>query len=135
VQQACNDAMASPIPHSILVVEDEVLVRMVIADDLLQAGFQVIQAATADEALKVFQSSIAIDLIVSDIDMPGTLDGLQLARVVRANWPATKILIYSGKNPIGLASIPVDAFLTKPCSPALLIDTVDHLLGIRNVRP
>jgi CheY-like chemotaxis protein len=135
VQQACNDAMASPIPHSILVVEDEVLVRIVAVDDLVQAGFQVIQAGTADEALKVLQSSIKIDLIVTDINMPGPLNGLQLARVVRANWPHIKIIILSAENPIALASIPADAFLTKPCSPALLVDTVDQLLGIRNVRP
>jgi CheY-like chemotaxis protein len=127
--------MVSPISHSILVVEDEVLIRIVAADDLVQAGFEIIQAGTADEALRVLQSSIKIDLLVTDINMPGTLDGLQLARVVRANWPHIKIIIHSAQASIGLASIPADAYLTKPCLPALLIDTVNHLLGIRNVRP
>ena len=68
--------------HNILLVEDEVFARLATADDLMNAGFQVIQAATADEALKLLQSSAKIDLVVTDIVMPETLDGCDLANLI-----------------------------------------------------
>ena len=71
-------------PPTVLVVEDEVLVRLMICEELRERGLRVIEAVTADQAAEVLQSSTEVDLIVSDIKMPGRLDGLALARHVDA---------------------------------------------------
>jgi CheY-like chemotaxis protein len=85
----------SPPPH-ILVVEDEVLVRAVLADQLRVSGFSVIEASRADEALAYLRAGGPADLLFSDIQMPGSLNGLQLARQVRQDFPAVPIILTSG---------------------------------------
>jgi CheY-like chemotaxis protein len=127
--------MPAPGPHSILVVEDEALIRMMIADDLRQAGFKIIEAANADDALKVLQTSVKVDMVLTDIRMPGSLDGLELARRVRANWPKLKILIVSGEPRSTLAGTPADAFLGKLYRRTELIDYINQLLGKQNDQP
>jgi CheY-like chemotaxis protein len=72
----------------ILLVEDEVLVRVTISDLLRQAGFTVIKATTADIAWRFLKASGPVDLVFSDIETPGSLDGLQLARSIRARFPS-----------------------------------------------
>lgn len=80
----------------ILVVEDEVLVRVALADALRAAGFSVVEAATADEALSYLQAGGHVDLIFSDINMPGSLDGLELAYRIRDAFPFLAIILTSG---------------------------------------
>jgi CheY-like chemotaxis protein len=121
------------VPHSILLVEDEVFARLAMADALMAAGFQVIQAATADEALKVLHSTVEIDLVLTDIKMPGTLDGCDLAKLIVANWPDIKVIILSGRYIEALATTPADAFVAKPCLMPLLMTTIRRLLGIGDV--
>jgi two-component system, response regulator PdtaR len=84
---------------TILVVEDEALVRLWIADELRTAGFLVIEGVSADEALTVLRGTIPIDLVMTDVRMPGSLDGLGLAETVRALWPDLKIILCSGDPP------------------------------------
>jgi CheY-like chemotaxis protein len=127
--------MPAPGPHSILVVEDEALIRMMIADDLRQAGFKIIEAANADDALKVLRTSVKVDMVLTDIRMPGSLDGLELARRVRTNWPKLKILIVSGEPRSTLAGAPADAFLGKLYRRTELIDCINQLLGKQNDQP
>jgi two-component system, response regulator PdtaR len=127
--------MPTRVPDSILVVEDEVLIRLMIADDLMQAGFQVIQAGTGDDALKVLRSSVKVDLLLTDIHMPGGLDGLQLAAEVRANWPAVKIVILSSQRPVGLVPTLADGFVGKPYRDQDLFNCVNQLLGRANDQP
>lgn len=81
---------------TILVVEDEVLVRMVIADYLRECGYRVIEAATADEALSVIRSDEPVALVFTDVQMPGTMDGFALARWLRAERPGIHVIITSG---------------------------------------
>src|SRR5438874_384004 len=76
---------AKPAPTTILVVEDEVLVRMLIADQLRNAGYSVIEAADADEALALLAHTFNVNVVLSDVQMPGSLDGAGLARIVRSN--------------------------------------------------
>ena len=121
--------MCAPAPWKILVVEDEVLIRLLIADALMEAGFQVIQAASADEALEVLQSSVEVDLVVTDVRMPGSINGLELASRVRANWPALKIVIASAEYPVTLSGAPADALIGKPFRPTDVVDVVKQLLG------
>jgi two-component system, response regulator PdtaR len=111
-------------------VEDEVLIRLMIVDDLTAAGFAVVQASTADEALKLLRSVTDIALVVTDVRMPGTMNGLELARRVRADWPKAKIALLSGNHEPVLPEHTADAFVGKPYWPPHLIGCVNKLLGI-----
>lgn len=76
--------------HTILIVEDEVLVRMTIADYLRECGFQVAEAGSADEALSILNSEMPVDLVFSDVQMPGTMNGFGLAHWIRQHRPDLK---------------------------------------------
>jgi CheY-like chemotaxis protein len=80
----------------VLVVEDEPLVRMDMADCLTDEGFEVIEASDADEAIKALEADGRIRLLFTDVDMPGTMDGLKLARFVADRWPPVRIIVTSG---------------------------------------
>jgi CheY-like chemotaxis protein len=83
----------------VLVVEDETLMRMFMADFLDEAGFKVFEAVTADEALTVLQARPDVQVVVTDIEMPGTMNDLELTRVVRKRWPGVGVVISSGRAP------------------------------------
>jgi two-component system, response regulator PdtaR len=129
------DPMSRGVPHSILVVEDEVLIRIMIADDLTAAGFNVIQAVTADEALKILYTSVEIDMVLTDVRMPGRLNGLDLARLVRMNWPNMKVIIVSADYHGAIADMPADAFFSKPYLTPDLIASINQLLAKTNDLP
>lgn len=80
----------------VLIVEDEVLVRMVVAEYLRDCGFMVIEAGSAEEALKLFKADIEVDAVFSDIQMPGEMDGFGLARWLRQHHPEVKVILTSG---------------------------------------
>jgi len=99
---------------TILVVEDETLTRMIGADMIAAAGFRVIEAASADEALIILEGA-EVELMFSDVDMPGSMDGLALAEIVHARWPNVRLLLTSGHHLLADADIPDDGrFLAKP---------------------
>jgi CheY-like chemotaxis protein len=81
---------------SVLVVDDVALVRLLVVDYLRASGFDAIEAANADDAMRMLESGAPIDVVFSDIVMPGTSDGLALASWVRVNHPQTKIVLGSG---------------------------------------
>lgn len=99
--------------HTILVVEDEVLVRMNIAERLREADFVVIEAVNADEAIEVLASNRDIGAVMTDIRMPGTMDGLELARLVRSRYPTIRILLTSGHLSAGDA-VAHEGYFAKP---------------------
>jgi CheY-like chemotaxis protein len=113
--------------HTVLVVEDEVLVRLMIAEELRSAGFQVIEAASADEALAVLANISDVSLIISDIRMPGSMDGLGLAKKVRAEFPKIRIVLTSG-HLMTLSSVDHDGFFFKPYEPDEIVDLIKTLL-------
>ncbi len=98
-------AASNPRP-TILIVEDEILVRMAIALQLRDAGYAVLEAADADEALRLVEASDAIDLVFSDVNMPGEMDGEALGRWLRHNRPHIKLLLTSGAGWSGAAPHP-----------------------------
>jgi CheY-like chemotaxis protein len=83
-------------PPTILVVEDEILVRTVIAAYLRDCGFDVVEAGNADEAVRVLEAGIRIDIVFSDVNMPGSLDGFGPAQWLRRERPRLKIILTSG---------------------------------------
>jgi CheY-like chemotaxis protein len=107
----------------VLLVEDEPLVRMSAADDLQEAGFHVLEAANADVALAVLEAcSDEVRVLFTDIDMPGSMNGLVLAESVRRRWPHISLLISSAYRRPHQSQIPRDGrFLPKPyCSDAVV---------------
>lgn len=106
---------ASP---TILVVEDEALILFALSEDLRAAGFQVLEARNADEAVRKLEENPDIGLMFTDIDMPGSMDGLCLSANVRDRWPPVRIIITSGKRKPGSEAMPDGGvFLSKPYSP------------------
>jgi len=94
---------ASP-KRTVLVVEDDILVRLTIADHLRGAGYIVFEAPNAAEAAAVFASGERVDVVFTDVQMPGAMDGLMLARWVQEHYPGTPVLITSGKGGAAFSS-------------------------------
>ncbi|KKB80506.1 transcriptional regulator [Devosia soli] len=116
--------------QTVLVVEDESLVRMAIVDRLENEGFLVREAANADEALAILTKNLDIRLVFTDVDMPGTMDGLKLAAAVRDRWPPIKIVVTSGYKHVRLDEIPAEAeFVPKPYDPDNLISALRRLMS------
>jgi len=100
-------------PACVLLVEDEVIIRSLLADELRHAGLCVVEASNADEAWAYLQAGNRPGLLFSDIHMPGSMDGIALARLVLTNYPETKIIVTSG-NPGPRSFSDVGVFLSKP---------------------
>ena len=112
---------------TVLLVEDEVLIRLMLADELRSQGLQVLEASNADEALTVLQSSLPVHLLFTDIRMPGRMDGVELAKVAHARFPQIKSIIGSSGRPEQSIDF-ADAFLAKPYDLRELADQVRRLL-------
>src|SRR5579862_7438016 len=97
-----------------------------ISEFLRDSGFDVVEAGSADEALKVFESGTEIDLLFSDIRMPGTMDGCDLARRIRDDWPDTRVILISGYSNalIGAKDTLSDMVLQKPCRPLSVLAAI-----------
>jgi DNA-binding response OmpR family regulator len=122
-------------PSSILVVEDEVLFRLSVAENLRESGFVVIEASRAEEAMTLLETrSRPVDLLLTDLGMPGAMDGLGLARWVRAKFPEIPIIILSGALPGLVLPGDGDAVFSKPHSPAALLTRIHELLRHRSGR-
>jgi two-component system, response regulator PdtaR len=86
-------------PPVVLLVEDEPLIRMVFADSLADKGVEVVEASNAAAALEIMAERSDVDLIFTDINMPGETDGLDLARAVHRDWPDVRLMLTSGRDP------------------------------------
>ncbi len=117
-------------PHTarILVVEDEVLIRAVIAEELRLAGFSVIEAGRADEALIYIEAREQVNLIFSDIQTPGSLDGLQLAEILHDKYPGIPVILTSGNAPATRLGI-AQSFVPKPYDVTQTIALISEILA------
>jgi CheY-like chemotaxis protein len=115
----------------ILVVEDEALLRMLAGDILTEdAGYRVIEAANADEALILLESRHDVRLVFTDVNMPGELNGLDLARIVNTRFPGIKVMVTSGLASPYVGDLPKGTrFLPKPYTPPALITMVQEMLS------
>ncbi len=128
-----NNRPADSPPAVILIVEDDPILRFTLALELHQAGFAVREAASADEAETVLGTGAPIDLVVTDIEMPGTRNGLELAKIVRAFHPHMGVIVVSGiVPPSGIVGV-ADAFFSKPYDTDRLVLRIRSLLGPRKL--
>ena len=112
----------------ILVVEDEFLIRLSLTEALVDAGFAVTDAETADLALPLMQSG-AFDLLITDIQLPGTMNGFDLARAVRMTQPTLPVIFISGR-PAGHPPVSFrDLYINKPYAPDDLCRAAHRLLA------
>lgn len=115
---------------TVLLVEDETLIRMLGVDMLEEEGFLVIEANGADAAMTILGEQAGIDLLFSDVDMPGTMDGLELARIVHQRWPAVHILLTSGHHRLNETGLPDGGrFLRKPWTQGSMMEKVRSALA------
>ena len=99
----------------VLVVEDEPLQRMHAVDIVEAAGFEVIEASNADHAVRILESRDDVRIVFTDIDMPGSMDGMKLAAAVRNRWPPIEIILTSGLYDVKRDEMPArSVFLRKP---------------------
>jgi two-component sensor histidine kinase/CheY-like chemotaxis protein len=119
-----------PTPLNVLVVEDEMLLRMRAVGIVEDAGFTPIEAVNADEALAILESRSDVDLLFTDIQMPGTMDGLRLAHAVHERWPTIKIILVSGKLTPTDSERPTDSrFFGKPLEVKQVIAEIQEMIG------
>jgi DNA-binding NtrC family response regulator len=124
-----NSVSPAP-PSTVLVVDDDVLVRMAISENLRDAGFQVLEASSAHDALGVMLAEMPIHALVTDLRMPGAMDGFGLALAASGSTPEIKVLVMSAFLPEnhGARLSPFE-FLEKPFPPQTLIDRLRAMLG------
>jgi CheY-like chemotaxis protein len=112
----------------VLVVEDEFLIRIHAAEMIEEAGFDVVEASNADEAVAILEARLDIAVVFTDIQMPGSMDGLKLARAVRNRWPPIHIVATSGLVDVRTGDLPDGGrFLPKPYSSAQVIGALHEL--------
>src|SRR6266446_379746 len=118
------------IPAVVLVVEDEMLLRMRAVDMVEDAGYTSVEAVDADQAVAILESRSDIALLFTDIQMPGSMDGLGLAHSVHDRWPPIKIILVSGQLKLANIDIPVGSrFFGKPLEAKVMIAQMQSMIG------
>ena len=114
----------------VLVVEDTALIRMGAVDIVRTAGYEALEAQDADEAIRILESRDDIDLVFTDVQMPGTMDGLKLSHYIRDRWPPVRIMVASGMAILEESSLPTGSrFFTKPYNDSAIADAMARLLA------
>ena len=112
----------------VLIVEDEALIRMSAVDMIEQTGRGIVEAVDADEAIDILTSRTDIGFLFTDVEMPGSMDGLELARAVHDRWPGIAIIVTSGRRRPRQDDLPVGGrFITKPYEALTVARTIFEL--------
>jgi two-component sensor histidine kinase/DNA-binding response OmpR family regulator len=118
-------------PPVVLVVEDEIVLRMKAVDIVEDAGFTPVEAANADQALAILEARSDISVLFTDIQMPGSMDGLKLAHAVHLRWPMIKIILVSGQVAVTDADKPAESlFFGKPLKMNQMVSELQAMAGI-----
>jgi two-component system, response regulator PdtaR len=113
----------------VLLVEDEPLVRLTQMDILRESGFWVLEAQDADEAFEILRRRSDVKVVLTDVDMPGSLDGFEFARLVAQGWPEVGVMVISGKAFPEEGDLPPSAvFVAKPVYPDALVERLKALM-------
>ena len=116
--------------YVVLVVEDEMMLRMRVVDMVEDAGYVPVEAVDADEAMAILHARSDIALMLTDVQMPGSMNGLQLAHAVHERWPPIKIILASGALKLSGSDIPLDSrFFGKPLQSDEIIAEMREMLG------
>jgi two-component system, response regulator PdtaR len=125
--------MAGPASKStpvVLIVEDDLLLRMLAVEVVEEAGFIALEAADADEAVALLESRLDISVLFTDVNMPGSMDGLKLAHSVRDRWPPIKILLVSGHVRLQPSELPSNScFVGKPYRAAAMVEQLRSIVS------
>ena len=123
-----TDSRAAAARFVVLVVEDDTLLRMHAAEMIEEAGFQVLEAESADEAIRILEERTDVRIIFTDIDMPGSMNGLKLAHAVSNRWPPIRIVATSGHFQVRDGDLPTGGrFIPKPYRANQIISTLCEL--------
>jgi len=114
----------------VLVVEDNPLILMAALDLVTTTGFEGVGAASADEAIAILEARSDIRLVFTDIEMPGTIDGLKLAHHIRNRWPPIHLIVASGRTIIEVSQLPVgSSFFSKPYDNNTIVREMTRMLA------
>jgi CheY-like chemotaxis protein len=114
-------------PPTILVVEDEILLSDMVTEELEEAGYQVLSAFTGEEALTYLSGPDAIDLLFTDIRLPGGMDGWRVAEAARRLRPGLPVIYVTGYSVEQPRTVSGSRFMTKPYRPAMVIQAIQEL--------
>jgi CheY-like chemotaxis protein len=115
----------------VLLVEDEFLVRQTLVDILREAEFWVVEAQDADEAFELLRSRADVAAVLTDVNMPGSMNGIEFASLVRQGWPEVGVLVISGQADPGPSDLPSRAaFLRKPFRQTALIKAIREVIAV-----
>jgi two-component system, response regulator PdtaR len=121
--------MSSDSPIYVLVVEDEFLSRLHAVSLVEEAGYKAVEASNAEEAIAVLEARKDIRIVFTDIDMPGTMDGLKLAHAIRTRWPPIELIVTSGHFNLGDADMPERGrFFSKPYRDQEIISALNQFV-------
>ncbi|WP_338610955.1 response regulator (plasmid) [Pelagibacterium nitratireducens] len=113
---------------TILIVEDEILILIDLAMSLRSAGFDVLEASSADAAIELLEKHPEIRAVITDIDMPGSMNGLALAHAVFEKWPPCRLIVVSGHHFVSIEELPSGArFFSKPADPIVLNSALEEM--------
>jgi CheY-like chemotaxis protein len=114
----------------VLIVEDSPMIRLGAVDLVLSAGYEAIEASDADEAIRILESRDDIDLVFTDVQMPGTMDGIKLSHYIRDRWPPVKLIVASGETILEESSLPMGSrFFSKPYDDLKITEAMARLLS------
>jgi len=114
----------------VLIVEDHALIRQGALDLVAAAGFEALEARNADEAITILESRSDIRLVFTDVEMPGTIDGLKLAHHIRDRWPPIQLIVASGKAILSESQLPPGTkFFSKPYHEASIVQMIHEMLS------
>lgn len=120
--------MPTEVPRiSVLVVEDEPMILDIVADELSDAGFTVLQATTGEEAVDILNSDAAVDLLLTDIRLPGTLDGWCVAEHARERFSSLPVIYVTGYSALPIRQVPDSILLMKPYRPSAIVSAAKGL--------
>ena len=114
----------------VLVVEDNHLILMSALDLVATAGYEGLAAANADEAIAILENRADVKLVFTDIEMPGTIDGVKLAHYIRNRWPPIHLIVASGRQILDETQLPAGSrFFPKPYDDTTLVEEMGRMLG------
>lgn len=114
----------------VLIVEDSPMIRMSAVDLVLSAGYEALEAGDADEAIRILEGREDIDLVFTDVQMPGTMDGIKLSHYIRDRWPPLKLIVASGAAIVEESMLSGgSSFFPKPYDDLTITEAMAHLLS------